>query len=431
MGDQPAIHALKERWLLQVAFVTAPLSVIFLGGHVIFTPHAMYHHWGGDFVDFWTGARLLLQGRIFEIFDPLSFRHAMRAMVPPGYFPSSLPYPPSYFPLIVWTGLMSVPTALTVWTFLGVAALLGAAWPLSRSPWVAIAILLSPAAAVSLDIGQNGLFTAALIIGGLRLVDRKPWIAGALLGLATFKPQLGLLIPVALLAAGRWRVIAGAAASAAALAGVGTLLTGTEAWILFLTRALPFQRTLLETGDVGQGLAMTPSLVIAGHSSGLPLSTALSIQAIVSLACMAAVFLWFRRVRLEKRRIGGLDILMLVTAGFLAAPYAFAYDMPVIVVALVLACADHPWLDDQVAWRWGLVLLWIAPIVMWVVGLSPVHGEGQHWYGAGALMLIAGVALIALGSRGAWPQKTGSAARKAVGEVLPDAAGLWLPGGVL
>jgi uncharacterized membrane protein len=32
------------------------------------------------------------------------------------------------------------------------------------------------------------------------LADRRPWLAGALLGLATFNPQLGLLIPIALLA---------------------------------------------------------------------------------------------------------------------------------------------------------------------------------------------------------------------------------------
>ena len=56
--------------------------------------------------------------------------------------------------------------------------------------------------------GQNTFLSLALFYGGMRLVDRAPAIAGILLGLLAYKPQLFLLIPVALLAARRWRVLA-------------------------------------------------------------------------------------------------------------------------------------------------------------------------------------------------------------------------------
>ena len=49
--------------------------------------------------------------------------------------------------------------------------------------------------------------------GGLSLLERRPLLAGGLLGLMIYKPQLGLLIPVALLAGRHWRASKGVAVS--------------------------------------------------------------------------------------------------------------------------------------------------------------------------------------------------------------------------
>ena len=48
-------------------------------------------------------------------------------------------------------------------------------------------------------------------------------LAGILFGLATYKPQMGILVPVALVAAGLWRTIA-----AAVLHGVAVLVVVTS-----------------------------------------------------------------------------------------------------------------------------------------------------------------------------------------------------------
>ena len=103
--------------------------------------------------------------------------------------------PPSILPIIAWLGALNYGLAFALWCAGGLALLLAAAWPLSRKPGLALLILFSPAVVVCLDAGQNGLFTAALLVGGLRLADRRPILAGVLLGLANFKPQHGLLIP--------------------------------------------------------------------------------------------------------------------------------------------------------------------------------------------------------------------------------------------
>jgi len=52
--------------------------------------------------------------------------------------------------------------------------------------------------------GQNGFLSAALLGGGLVILERFPLTGGMLLGALSYKPHLAALIPVALLA-GRLR----------------------------------------------------------------------------------------------------------------------------------------------------------------------------------------------------------------------------------
>ena len=93
--------------------------------------------------------------------------------------------------------------------------------------------LATPAVFVNAVGGQNGTWTAALFGGGLGLLDRRPIIAGSLLGLLIYKPQLGILIPIALLAGRRWQALAAAAATGAAASspsvwfGLGPISTPT------------------------------------------------------------------------------------------------------------------------------------------------------------------------------------------------------------
>ena len=95
-------------------------------------------------------------------------------------------------------------------------------------------VLAFPAIFINLGLGQNAFLTAALFGGGTLLVDRRPFLAGVLFGALCYKPHLGLLIPVALLAAGRWRSIAGAAGSAATLIALSAVIFGWRTWHEFL-----------------------------------------------------------------------------------------------------------------------------------------------------------------------------------------------------
>src|SRR5438105_147271 len=76
--------------------------------------------------------------------------------------------------------------------------------------------------------GQNGFLTATLLGGGLIFLERRPILAGVLLGLLAYKPQFGLLIPLVLLATGRWTAIAAATVTVLSACSATLIVFGPE-----------------------------------------------------------------------------------------------------------------------------------------------------------------------------------------------------------
>ena len=83
--------------------------------------------------------------------------------------------------------------------------------------WLLLALAF-PAVFVNIGHGHNGFLTAALLGTALVALDRRPIVAGMLFGLMAYKPQFGVMIPLVLIATGRWRAFAAAAATVLALA---------------------------------------------------------------------------------------------------------------------------------------------------------------------------------------------------------------------
>jgi hypothetical protein len=391
--QKPACFFTRPSWIVSVALALAPVALWWTALNEL--PFLSRHTFGGhilgrDFANYWMGARLFLTHRIDMLFDPALYTRAVTAMWGGDLHMLSFSYPPSMLPLIGWLGLLPYPAALALWTVLGLAALFAAAWPYSKTPLVAAAILASGAVLACIDDGQNGLFTSALIVAALTRLDRRPALAGVLIGLLTVKPHLGLLLPVALLAARRWRVIWSASASALCLFAFSLLVAGPEAWRLYLEKTAPYQGYLFRHSE-GMWQAMTPSPAVATITAGGSWSLAWIVQGVATTAAVALVATLF--ARRAKRPIGDLDRVVLVAATFLASPYSFNYDMGALAVFLLIASVSKPELDQSAWWRWGAVLLWSAPIVMVLVG---VRGVAAHhpWPPVGSLMVVAGLGLV-------------------------------------
>ncbi|MGH7043839.1 MAG: glycosyltransferase family 87 protein, partial [Acetobacteraceae bacterium] len=140
-------------------------------------------------------------------------------------------YPPTML-LLIWP-LAALPPAVALVLWLGVSGALYA-WACWHRPWgplIALLALAAPSTLAAMFYGEVSLLVAACIIGGCRLVGRRPILAGVLFGLAAVKPQFGLLVPVALLSAREWRCLIAATMTVGLTAAMSGVAFGWAAWL--------------------------------------------------------------------------------------------------------------------------------------------------------------------------------------------------------
>jgi alpha-1,2-mannosyltransferase len=213
-----------------------------------------------------------------------------------------------------------------------------------------------PAVLVNLGHGQNGFLSAALLGGALAVLDRRPIVAGFLFGLLAYKPQFGLMIPLALAAGGHWRSFAAAAATIALLAVGATAAFGPDVWRAFFD-STHFMRTVaLEQGDLGW--YKMQSLFAWARMWGAPVPLAYALQALL-VACLGAALIWLWR----SDTAYPVKTASLCIATILATPFTFDYDMMVLAPAIAFFAVDGlvrgfgPW--EKTA----LAALWLMPLV--------------------------------------------------------------------
>lgn len=357
-----------ELWLWGLcACALATLAVYFAHGEgrLDFADHAR----GRDFVNLWTASRLLRAGRAPEIFDPGPFLAAAHRWFSPRLPFHFWSYPPPALwlaaPFALFRGYFS---ALIAWTAAGLVLLALALRPvLEKLPPTAlpaapgVLILLSPAVATNVGLGQNGAVTAALLLGGLALMSRRPHLAGVLLGALVFKPQIALLLPVMVLASGRWRVMKGALASIAAICGTTVLVWGAAPWLACLHATLPAQAGMMSHGS-GPFLWMMTSAFAAVRLLGGSAGWGMAAQA--PFALLGAFLVW--RVWRVPKRLPGARLALTALATFVATPQGFNYDLiPTTLAALLIWGAARRPADRALA-----AALWALPPVMILLGAS-------------------------------------------------------------
>jgi hypothetical protein len=187
-----------------------------------------------------------------------------------------------------------------------------------RRAW--IVAVAAPAGLINLLDGQNAFLTAALAGFALLWLDRRPVAAGVLIGLLALKPQLAVLFPLALLAEGRWRTIAAAAATVLALVAASLAAFGWASWAAFLHH-LPITQAMENAGAVPWGTMPTP--YVFALALGAPVPAASGVQAAVAL--FAAVCVW----RVWRNRAAAFEAkaATLVAGSLLVSPYLFYYDL--------------------------------------------------------------------------------------------------------
>lgn len=317
---------------------------------------------GRDFLAFWAAARLTLEGRPAAAYDVAAIAAVQAEAIGAAVKPVAWHYPPPFLLAVLPLSLLPYLAALALWLLLPLAAL---AWLLRRL-WGNIAwlALLFPAVAQSLISGQNGVVSACLLGGGLVLLDRRPWLAGVLLGLMAYKPHLALLIGPALLAGRHWRAAGAALLTAAAAAAASLALLGPAPWAAFLDNA-DFVREVVEGGRLP--LARFPTVFAAALLLGAGFGTAYAAQGLAALGAAAAVAWLFRKRAPLPLRGSGLALAMP-----LATPYAFDYDLVPLLLAIGWLLAGEGGRSRVV--RALAAALWAMPVAAWLLAL---HGGVQ------------------------------------------------------
>ncbi|MCA1653366.1 MAG: DUF2029 domain-containing protein [Sphingomonadales bacterium] len=226
------------------------------------------------------------------------------------------------------------------------------AWTLILRDRVAVLICLaSPLTPLVLGHGQNAFLTAALLGGGLVLLERQPGFAGGLLGALAYKPQLGLMIAPLLIFTQSWRAVAAGALVATILCALSYALWGAAAWQAFFA-SLHLGRSFMEVGAVG--FYKSASLFAMARQWGAPVALGYVIQALGAVAGLAMIWR-LRFAEADIRAAGACAALAMST------PYLLDYDVAIVGVGaafLYAAAARSRFLGYE---RTALAFIWVAP----------------------------------------------------------------------
>ena len=319
---------------------------------------------GRDFLNTWMGGRSVFSSGPASWFDSDVYMGALRRVTGiSDLAPMYWSYPPHLVFLIWPFGLLGFLPSYIVWCAVGIALYVWAAVAsgVDRKYW--LFLVVAPAVTVNAFLGQNGFLTAALLIGGLANLDRRPIIAGILFGILTIKPQFGLLLPVLLVLGGHWRVISSAVATTVLLVAATAIWFGPNIWIQYWQKVVPQQHDLLNVAG-NMGWPIVASAFVNARLIGLPDNCAWVVQAVVSACAFAAVVWTFWR-----KRDPVLSHALFVTATFLFSPWILNYDMVVFgwIVALLRQRGNETFVDQSLS-----LALWMLPILMFPLGSAHI-----------------------------------------------------------
>jgi alpha-1,2-mannosyltransferase len=369
-GGQPSASAeLYDKLTIAagVFFVVLELSYFVMAGAQMSGSLPLDHFGaaiGRDFLNSWMGGRSAFLGGPGPWFDFQAYNKALEQITGHPDFPDMYWSYPPHLVLFIWPlGLLPYLPAYALWCVVGLGLYLWAARSGGVSRKSMLFLAVAPGVAVNVFFGQNGFLTAALLIGGLANLDRRPILSGVLLGILTIKPQFGLLLPVMLVLTGRWRVIAAAAATTAILVAATSIWFGPDIWMDYIRKVSPQQHWLLTKGG-GLLVPMVSSAFVNARMIGLPLAADWVVQAVTSAAALAMVAWTFWR-----RREPALSLALLVTATFLFSPWMLNYDMVVFgyVVALLRERTRNAVADDRLA-----IAVWALPVIMLLFGAAHI-----------------------------------------------------------
>jgi len=312
---------------------------------------------GTDFSNVYAAGSLTWQGRPADAYEPAR-QHAEEKAIFGG---RAVPfygwhYPPFFLAVAFLVAAVPYAYGLALWLVASFAAYLATLRAILPRPETLLIATAFPAVFINTGHGQNGFLTAALFGAALHWLDRRPWLAGLLIGCLAYKPQFGVLIPIALLAGRRWSTIGAAIVTVAALVALSFAALGGGVWHAFADSMNFTQTIVLEQGSTGW--EKIQSVFSAVRNWGGNLATAYAAQGALALLLAASLaWLWHSEAAFE------LKAAALAAGSLLATPYVLDYDLVVLAVAIVFLARHglkYGFRDFEISL---LAAVWLVPLL--------------------------------------------------------------------
>ena len=342
---------------------------------------------GIDFHTYEAAARVGLQAGWSHIYDQ-SLVAAEQLNLVPGQTAQPFLSPPP----VAWVAALLAPLpywpSYYVWAFLTFMALtLALVWASTSAGlarWVAAGAALAPWWVIhAVHLGQVVPLVAAGVVLAWRFArERRDVEAGIALAVVLLKPNTAVLVPFALLAAGRYRMFMAWAGAGVVVAGIAWVTMGSSgvfSYIAQLTAPLP---------------SGASSLTLEG-SIGVGGAAALGLRLLIVAASLAVAF--------RLRRSPGLVIAAGTLGSLLVAPYLHGSDLCLFSAAAWIVWEARP----ALTWRIPIAAGWV--IASPFVASSPLSLGLNRWPLVELLLLGALVVEAWRPGREAAPGLTGKA----------------------
>ena len=333
----------------------------------------------GDFIAFWSAGRAALDGHAADVHQRAAMLAYHQQAIPEIRFYAPWNSPPTFLLVAALLALAPFPVSALVFLVATGALYLFVARRLLPDRRALIFAATAPAALYHLGTVQVGLLIAGVSGIALCWLDKRPRLAGALVGLLAIKPHLAILWPLMLALTGRWRAFAAAAISTLAFGALAAFVFGADSYIRFF-------ENLSASADLISAQRITTPSYASLYANVLQLHfgqvIAIGAHAISAVAALALAAWSFRR---GDWRTQGAS---LCAATLLISPYLFFYDFTLLAVSAALLGAPRDRLETAAlvfAWGAGLSLpighflapLPLCPMAAWLVLFSAFKRAGN------------------------------------------------------
>ena len=344
-----------------IAVVT--LCVFWVGLGSLMVDNSREH----DFVSFYVGSSLALEGRFAVLYDRDVQFGRQKEIAPTK--DQLVPYvrPPFYLAVLAPLSLFSLHTSFWLW-IVSHSLLLIACWLWASRRFGPDALIFGALylpTALGIASGQDCVVMLAVGIGFYHLADQqKDFPAGAVLALGLLKFHLLLLLPLAMILNKRWRMLAGYAVTGGLLAVSSIALIGFGGVKQYVN--------LLQAKDLN-ALLPSPELMINlnGLMANLRVESAFVLALLVVLV-IGVVIIGVRGAPLWRW------LSIAVVSSLLITHHVYGYDAGIVLLPVWLAMFLSKSLFSRIA-----ALLLAAPLVFFA-GLA-----GTPWSILPSLSLLA------------------------------------------